>query len=110
MKFKDSKNWWHSRQLLGVVGEDATIGVIGSFLWLDEDHVTNIYIGMVGDGEDFNSFTCPEDAYDFLENKELKDVDFIQIFWDDVNVILKNYHTKDKPVCFGTPILNLPKN
>lgn len=109
MKFKDSKNWLFSKQLLGVDGEEETISLIGAFLWLKEENVTNVYVGMVGDKEDFKSFNCSEDAYNFLENKELKEIEFIQIFWGDINVILKNYGTKNKPVCFGSPLLNLPK-
>lgn len=109
MKFKDSKNWLFSKQLLGVDGEEEAISLIGAFLWLDEENVTKIYVGIMGDKEDFTCFTSSEDAYNFLEDKELKDIDFIQIFWGDVNVILKNYGLKEKRVCFGSPILNLPK-
>lgn len=86
MKFKDSKNWKLYPTQFG--GEEG-IDLIGSLLRTNKDYIQKIEINVFKDGDRKKEFNCKiysfdyyVDAYEFLEDKDLLEIDYINIYWD----------------------------
>lgn len=86
MKFKDSLNW---KRYPAKFAEENGIDFIGTFLSVDRHNIKKIEINVFKNGDREKEYNCKihtfdyyVDALNFLENKELLEIDYIDIYWN----------------------------
>lgn len=73
MKFKDSPNWGKRKKYYG----QEAVDLISTFI-LSKPHTKYISI----QGDDSRHCQSAQEALDFLADKELLDLDYIDIYWN----------------------------
>lgn len=86
MKFKESLHW---KRYPAKFADEEGIDFIGSFLSTNRHDIEKIEINVFKDGDREKEYNCKiyefnyyVDAYKFLADKELLDIDYIDIYWD----------------------------
>lgn len=86
MKFKESLNW--KRYPAKFAGQDG-IDFIGTFLSTNRHDIEKIEINVFKDGDREKEYNCKihtfsyyVDALNFLAEKDILDVDYIDIYWN----------------------------